>query len=54
MKILRTILIAAIPIVLFAALFAYSFISKRVPENPPGTMGNTAGNLNNGGLFCED
>lgn len=31
-----------------------SSILKRVPANPPGTIGNTAGNLNNGGLFCED
>ena len=54
MKILRNILIAAIPVLLFAGLFVYSIISKRVPENPPGTTGNTAGNLNNGGLFCED
>lgn len=26
---------------------------ERVPQNPEGTIGNTAGNLNNGGLFCE-
>lgn len=25
-----------------------------VPDNPPFTTGNTSGNLNNGGLFCED
>ncbi len=25
----------------------------RLPENPAGTIGNTAGNINNGGLFCE-
>lgn len=24
-----------------------------VPDNPPFTVGNTSGNLNNGGLFCE-
>lgn len=35
-------------------LAAFSLLSKRVPENPPETVGNTAGNLNNGGLFCED
>ncbi len=54
MKVLKNILIATIPLLLFAALFTYSFFSKRIPENPPGTTGNTAGNLNNGGLFCED
>ncbi len=30
-----------------------AFFSDRVTSNPPGTIGNTAGNLNNGGLFCE-
>lgn len=41
----------------FAVLFlltAFSLLSKRIPKNPPETVGNTAGNLNNGGLFCED
>ena len=27
--------------------------AKRIPENPVGTIGNTSGNLYNGGLFCE-
>ena len=27
--------------------------NQRVPVNPPGTVGNSAGNLYNGGLFCE-
>ncbi len=35
----------------------YAFItnarSERVPANPPETIGNTAGNINNGGRFCE-
>lgn len=26
---------------------------RRIPQNPPGTLGNTAGNLYNKGLFCE-
>lgn len=29
-------------------------IGKRIPENPAGTIGNTSGNLYNGGLFCEN
>lgn len=29
-------------------------LSRKVPKNPVGTVGNTAGNLYNGGLFCED
>ncbi|MDE6984090.1 MAG: DUF5050 domain-containing protein, partial [Lachnospiraceae bacterium] len=31
-----------------------SALSKRVPQNPAGTVGNTAGNLYNNGLFCEN
>lgn len=27
--------------------------AKRIPVNPTGTIGNTSGNLYNGGLFCE-
>ncbi|MBQ8969735.1 MAG: DUF5050 domain-containing protein [Lachnospiraceae bacterium] len=29
-------------------------LSHRMPKNPPGTIGNTSGNLNNKGLFVED
>lgn len=46
--------------VLFLAVIILSFILssllrklQEVPENPPGTLGNTAGNLYNGGLFCQ-
>lgn len=27
--------------------------TKKIPNNPPETIGNTSGNLNNGGYFCE-
>ena len=32
------------------------FADKRmnIPDNPAGTLGNTGGNLNNEGLFCQD
>lgn len=30
-----------------------SALSGRIPQNPEDTVGNTAGNLNNNGLFCE-
>lgn len=30
-----------------------SQILERIPDNPPGTIGNTSGNLNNKGLVCE-
>ena len=35
------------------ALMLLNYFSERIPSNPYGTVGNTAGNLNNGGLFCE-
>lgn len=39
--------------IILALLIVASFFSDRVTSNPPGTIGNTAGNLNNAGLFCE-
>ncbi len=45
-----------IPILIVLALVlvgALTFWLKRVKMNPPGTVGNTAGNINNGGFFCE-
>ena len=43
--------------VLIAALTALIIFRRYLPgkkfSNPPGTVGNTAGNLNNGGRFCE-
>lgn len=39
--------------VLIALLTAYMLLNGRIPANEPGTIGNTAGNLNNHGLFCE-
>lgn len=39
---------------IFAGLAAVKYISDRVPQNPAGTVGNTAGNLYNNGLFCEN
>lgn len=36
------------------ALILVDKLSKTVPDNPPGTVGNTAGNIYNSGLFCED
>lgn len=48
-----TKIVLAIVIVLFAALGASVYFSGRTVMNPAGTVGNTAGNLNNSGLFCE-
>lgn len=50
------IIIAAIAIVLLIAAIAVYMIFFRKDNTiryPEGTIGNTAGNLNNGGLFCE-
>lgn len=38
---------------LFILLILTSILANRVAKNPPGTIGNTAGNLYNEGLFCE-
>lgn len=40
-------------IIIAAALVMIHFYTNRITPNPSGTIGNTAGNLNNGGLFCE-
>lgn len=35
-------------------LFMLTLLSRRITPNPEDAIGNTAGNLLNGGLFCED
>ena len=40
-------------VLLFAIGMIIVIIRGKVPDNPPGTIGNTAGNLNNAGYFCE-
>lgn len=45
-----------IPLVLaavIAGLAIYSHLLGKIPANPDGYLGNTAGNLNSGGKFCE-
>ncbi len=48
-----TILVIAIVVLILALLTLYLILGGRIAQNPPDTIGNTAGNLNNGGLFCE-
>ncbi|MCM1091333.1 MAG: DUF5050 domain-containing protein [Butyrivibrio sp.] len=48
-----TIVILSVAGVLIIALGIAAIFSGRVKMNPEGTIGNTAGNLNNSGLFCE-
>lgn len=52
-KTLKTILIVTVGLVLLILLGVTLFFTGRVYMNPEGTVGNTAGNLNNDGLFCE-
>lgn len=49
----KQILASSAFVLLLAALGVLAFFSGRIPMNSPDTVGNTAGNLNNGGLFCE-
>ncbi len=51
-KIKLTITIVVI-ILILTGIGVGNYLLERVPENPSGTLGNTAGNLQNGGLFCE-
>ncbi|MBE5846451.1 MAG: DUF5050 domain-containing protein [Lachnospiraceae bacterium] len=51
-KIIQYVL-AAVMILGIIGAIVYSKYSQYVPENPPDTVGNSAGNLYNGGLFAE-
>lgn len=52
-KKIKYVLIVVALLAVFAALLIVTRLLDRVPMNEPGTVGNTAGNLNNAGLFCE-
>ena len=54
-KIKSIIITSAISIIIIAAIVAVILFSRdnSVPDNPSGTIGNSSGNLYNGGLFCE-
>ena len=47
------IVTTVIVLVIFLGLGASALFSGRVKMNPAGTVGNTAGNINNQGMFCE-
>ena len=49
----KPILILSVVMILLIASGIYSVLSERVPYNDISVTGNTAGNLNNGGLFAE-
>ena len=51
----KGLIVICIAVVLLIGLLIFSMImkSRGIPQNPEDTIGNTAGNLNNGGYFCE-
>ena len=49
----KTILIILVIVAALAGLGVLTYFTSRMSMNPAGTVGNTAGNLNNSGLFCE-
>lgn len=49
----KNILIITIAAVILIGLALLMVFFGRIPENEPDAMGNTPGNLNNGGYFCE-
>ena len=53
MKKTLPIIIAILLISLSAAGVILANKAKKIPPNPPETIGNSSGNLNNGGYFCE-
>ncbi len=52
-KNLKVIIITFIILILAGGAAFLYHRSEKIPSNPEGTVGNTAGNLYNGGLFCE-
>ena len=50
---LKNILIIILTAVILTALIVLVIMSGRIPLNDENTVGNTAGNLNNKGYFCE-
>ena len=47
------LIIAGVAIVAVIGIAILTQYLSRIPDNPPGTIGNTSGNLNNKGLVCE-
>ncbi len=52
-RIKYTIIIISVAILSIAGGIYYMKVGSRITPNPKGTVGNTAGNLHNGGLYCE-
>ena len=43
----------ALAVVVLVLVTLFSRRGEQVPSNPEGTVGNLAGNINNGGIVCE-
>lgn len=52
-KNVKAILFGIIFLVIFIVLIFFAFKKDKITPIPAGTVGNTPGNANNGGLFCE-
>ena len=47
---------AVVAVFILAGIVGFAILGRylsRIPDNPPDTIGNTSGNLNNKGLYCE-
>lgn len=51
---LKLIIILGIIVLLLVFASVFNYLSERIPSNDISVTGNTAGNLNNGGLFAEN
>ena len=49
----KNILFISIAAVFLITLMVVAYVTSRIPLNDDATVGNTPGNLNNGGLYCE-
>ncbi len=50
----RPLITVSIIVGILVIIVLFFYFSNRVVESAPGTIGNSAGNLYNGGLFCEN
>ncbi len=50
---LKNVLIISVTVVILIAILIAVTLAGRIPLNDESTVGNTPGNLNNGGYFCE-
>lgn len=49
----KTIIGIVVLLIIIGVACIFAFRSRNITPNPPGTIGNTSGNLQNGGYFCD-